>query len=393
MSGLSLRDWIWIFLLGGGSAWILGRYLVRSLRSGRCSGCSDSECASRDKGAATTASCQPLNFTLGETRKGPDRKASGGRLRSSRGNAGSSPTASNGERRKDGRRGPTARQFHGLVAAVAFPFLLLLLVSGIGLLFNQEMGLDRRPLPAALALPLYGDGAGRVVATARDDRGAAVAAVDGVIARTGGNAWHGVAATGPLGTVHDVAWLGDGHLAAATDRGLWISADATQWDYLADGAAGLPAPATRVVVGGGAVWVQTVLGPRRSVDGGVSWQPASGPPPAVLATPPAVAGAAPAGAARAWLTARGWPTWERFTIDLHGGHLLGGRWRAVVLFSWLVLLGLAISGPLVARARRRHTRERAARARARATRATRPPSESHDHGAVQLTQPASNEAR
>jgi len=297
------------------------------------------------------------------------------------------------EERRAGRRGPSARKFHGMVAATAFPFLLLLLASGIGLLFAQEMGLDRRPLPASLALPLYGDAAGRVVATARDDGGEAVAAADGVIVRTAGGGWHGVAATGPLGTVHDVAWLGDGHLAAATDRGIWISADGSQWDYLADGSAGLPGPATRVVVANGGVWAQTALGPRLSVDGGVSWRPATGQPPAALATPPAVAGAAPIGAARAWLTARGWPTWERFAIDLHGGHLLGGRWRAVVLFSWLVLLGLALSGPLVARARRRHARERAARARARAATAARPTSESHDHGAVQLRQPASNGAR
>jgi len=278
------------------------------------------------------------------------------------------------------------------VAAVALPFLLLLLMSGIGLLFTQEMGLDRRPLPATLALPLYGDVAGRVVATARDESGEAVAAADGVIARTGGGGWHGVAATGPLGTVHDLAWLGDGHLAAATDRGIWISADGSQWDYLADGSAGLPQPASRVVVAGGAVWAQTALGPRRSDDGGVSWYLATVPPPTTLATPPTVAGAGPAGAARAWLTARGWPTWERFTIDLHGGHLLGGRWRAVVLFSWLVLLGLAISGPLVARARRRHLRERAARTRARTATGSAPTHPQPERPEVELTRTAGSAA-
>ena len=346
MEAISIRDIIWAVVLGGGAALVLGRYLVRAVRRGRCGGCSEPGCASRDKGEATTGSCQPLNLTFGETRKVSPPKAS----------------PSKDERRKGGRRGPTARQFHGLVAAIAFPFLLLLLASGIGLLFNRELALDHRPLPAALALPLYGGAAGRLVATARSGAGEAVAATDGVIVRGGDGPWHGVAATGPVGTVHDVAWLDGGHLAAATDRGVWISADGSRWDYLADGSAGLPPPASRLVVVDGEVWAQTALGPRVSVDGGVSWQPATAPPPATLTIPPAVEGAAPADAEGAWLTARGWPTWERFTIDIHGGHLLGGRWRGVVLFSWLVLLGLAVSGPLVARGRRRHLRERAARA-------------------------------
>jgi hypothetical protein len=371
MQAISTRDIIWALVLGGGAALVLGRYLVRAVRRGRCAGCSEPGCASRDQGGATTESCRPLNLTLGETRKEPSSKS---------------------ERRKEGRRGPTARQFHGLVAAIAFPFLLLLLASGIGLLFNQEMALDRRPLPAALALPLYGDVGGRPVATARSTLGEAVAAADGVIARNGDSPWHGVAARGPLGTVHDVAWLDDGHLAAATDRGIWISADGTQWDYLADGSAGLPAPASRVVVANGGVWAQTALGPRLSTDGGVSWRPAAGSPPAALAAPPVVAAAPPAGAERAWLTARGWPTWERFTIDLHGGHLLGGRWRGVVLFSWLVLLGLAMSGPLVARARRRHLRERAARARARTATGSAPTHPQPERPGVELTRTAGSAA-
>ncbi len=392
MDAITTRDIIWAVLLGGTAAVVLGRYLVRAVRRGRCAGCSEPGCASRDQGAPTTESCRPLNFTLGERREGPDRKASVGRMRSSRGKAGAGPTASKGEQRREGRRGPTARQFHGMVAVIAFPFLLLLLASGIGLLFAQEISLDRRPLPPFLALPLYGDAAGRPVAVARGEAGEAVAAADGVVVRTGGGPWHGVATTRPLGTVHDVAWLDNGHLAAATGRGVWISADTGRWDYLADGSAGLPTPVTRLAVVDGRVWAQTALGPRLSVDGGVSWRPAAGEPPAALAGPPAVEGAAPADAAEAWLAARGWPTWERFTIDLHGGHLLGGRWRGVVLFSWLVLLGLAMSGPLVARARRRHLRERAARTAARAG-ADAPATAAQQGGAVRLNSSASSEAR
>lgn len=371
MDVITARDIIWAVALGGIAAVVLGRYLVRAVRRGRCAGCSEPGCPSRDTKGATPAACQPLKLTLGE---------------------GPKEASAKGERRKDGRRGPTARQFHGVVAAIAFPFLLLLLASGIGLLFAQEMALDRRPLPPFLALPLYGDVAGRAVAVARGEMGEAVAAADGIVVRTGGGPWRGVAAPRPLGTVHDVAWLDDGHLAAATGRGVWISADGSRWDYLADGGAGLPGPVTRLVVVDGRVWAQTVLGPRLSVDGGVSWRPAAGEPPVALASPPVVEGAAPTGAERAWLAARGWPTWERFTIDIHGGHLLGGRWRGVVLFSWLVLLGLAVSGPLVARARRRHLQERAARAAARAG-ADAPATPSQPDGAVRLDASASTEAR
>ncbi len=379
MNDLSFRDWIWILLLGGGSSWMLGRYIVRSLRRGRCSGCDDTSCATRATGQTPEGGCQPLNLTLGEGRGG-ERPA---------GEAGGETG------RQERRRTPSARRFHTTVAAIAFPFLFLLLASGIGLLFHEEMGLDHRPLPASLALPLYGGGAGRVVATTRGEGGAVVAAEDGVILRAPGGRWHGVAATAPLGAVHDVAWLGDGHLAAATDRGIWISADGRQWDYLADGSAGLPQPAMGLGVSGGVVWAQTALGPRRSEDGGVSWHPATGGLPAALEGAPAVAPALAgplAGAARAWLTARGWPTWERLAIDLHGGHLFGGRWRAVVLFSWVVLLGLAVSGPLVARARRRHQRERAARARARVATTVAAPSLPARRPGMELARTAGNEA-
>ncbi|NCO57868.1 MAG: hypothetical protein GW783_03715 [Deltaproteobacteria bacterium] len=346
MQAISTRDVLWAVVLFGGGAVVLGRYLVRAVRRGRCAGCGVAECPSRaSKGA--TASCQPPHFARGA---GPPRPTGKG-----------TPPVRKGEQRAERRRGPTARQFHGGVAAVAFPLLLILLLSSIGLLFRDALALDRRPLPAWLALPLYGDVAGAVVATARGAAGEAMATAEGVIVRTGQGPWRGVVATGLLGTVHDLAWLGDGHLAAATDRGVWISAGGERWDYLADGGAGLPPPATRLLQSDGALWVRSVLGPRRSTDGGVSWLPATGVEPAGLAGPPMVADLLPAGAERAWLRARGWPTWERFTIDLHGGHLFGGRWRWGVLFSWLLLAGLAISGPLVARARRRHLQERAVR--------------------------------
>ncbi|RMF77331.1 MAG: hypothetical protein D6739_12890, partial [Nitrospirae bacterium] len=282
MNELTLRDWIWIALLGGGAALLLGRYLVRAVRRGRCAGCDDAGCGARGTGRLPEEGCHPLSLHLeGEGEPEPPR-------------------------RRNGRHGSASRRFHKVVAALTLPLLVLLLASGAGLLFREELGLAHRPLPARLALALYGAPAGPVVALATGRDGRAVAAADGVIA-TRGDGWHGVTADRPLGAVHDVAWLPGGRLAAATDRGVWLSAEGRRWDYLADGAAGLPSPVTRLVVAAGRVWAATPLGPYRSDDGGVSWHAATGPAPAALAAPPA-RGPAPAGAAAAWLAARGWPS-------------------------------------------------------------------------------------
>jgi len=76
-------------------------------------------------------------------------------------------------------------------------------------------------------------------------------------------------------------------------------------------------------------------------------------------------GSPPVGSTAALLEARGWPTWERLVIDLHAGNLFGGRWRYVVILSWCLLVGLTVSGPVVAQKRRQHLKEREAARAAR----------------------------
>jgi len=219
-----------------------------------------------------------------------------------------------------------------------------------------------------VALSLYGPTAGPVLATAERGERIAVAVEDGVITRLGSGPWRGVRWTAGGFRVRDVAWLPGGQLACATDGGVWISADATSWDYRADSAAGVPGAVTRLAVSGGRVWAQTVLGPRVSEDGGVSWQGPDGTPPVglTLVTEETEMGSPPIGSRAALLEARGWPTWERLAIDLHAGNLFGGRWRYVVILSWCLLVGLAVSGPMVAQKRRQHLREREASRAARA---------------------------
>jgi hypothetical protein len=346
MSELSLRDLAWMVLLGGGAAAYLGRYVYRAVQRGRCAGCGPTSLATPiAPGTSKNATPQKLNFRL-----------------AAKGNGGGEGARRNGS--KSG--GP--RALHRTIGLLGLPLILLLLVSGFALLFAQDLRLADRPLPVRLALSLYGPTSEPVVATAERGARIAVAVEDGVITRLGSGPWRGVRWTAGGFRVRDVAWLPGGQLACATDGGVWISADTTSWDYRADSAAGVPGAVSRLVVVEGRVWAQTVLGPRVSEDGGISWQGADQAPPARLAAaaPEAEMGPPPVGSTAALLEARGWPTWERLVIDLHAGNLFDGRWRYVVLLSWCLLVGLAVSGPVVAQRRRQHLKERDAARAARA---------------------------
>jgi hypothetical protein len=350
MPQLSIRDVVWMVLLGGGAAAYLGRYLYRAVQRGRCVGCDpDGTCRSEDQGAAGSSVPKPLKFGA------------------------SVGTNGNGARR-NGRKTSGPRGAHRLIGLLGLPLIVLLLASGFALLFTDDLHLGDRPLPVRTALWLYGPTAARVVARAERGARVALAVEDGVIMRLGNGPWRGVRWTAGGFRVHDVAWLPSGQLACATDGGVWISADGTSWDYRADSAAGVPGAVTRLVVADGRVWAQTVLGPRVSTDGGVSWRRPEGvAPPLLMAAPEGASGPPPVGSTAALLEARGWPTWERLAIDLHAGNLFGGRWRYVVILSWCLLLGLAISGPAVAHRRRQHLKEREAARRARAEQEKRRP--------------------
>jgi hypothetical protein len=346
MSDLSIRDVVWMVLLGGAAAAYLGWWLFRAVQRGRCAGCEPTGTCCTPKPARSEGSGhQPLHFRIGGKRKpgGPVTRANGNK-------AGGSRTV------------------HRLIGLLGLPLIFLLLASGFALLFANDLHLADRPLPRRLALALYGSSAGQVVAEATAGEHLAVAVADGVITRVGNGPWRGVRWTTGAFRVRDVAWLPMGQLACATDGGVWISADGTTWDYRADSAAGLPGAVSRLAVADGRIWAQSVLGPRVSDDGGVSWHAPDGTPPPALADrgEPAME-SPPVGASAAWLQARGWPTWEKLVIDLHAGNLFGGRWRYVVLLSWGLLLGLAISGPVVAQRRRQHLKEREAARAARRT--------------------------
>jgi hypothetical protein len=270
--------------------------------------------------------------------------------------------------RRNGPKTSRPRATHRIIGLLGLPLILLLLASGFALLFAEELGLGDRPLPVRAALWLYGPTGARVVASAERGDRLALAVEDGVIIRLGHGPWRGVRWTAGSFRVHDVAWLPGGQLACATDGGVWISADGTSWDYRADSAAGVPGAVARLAVADGRVWARTALGPRVSADGGISWQAADGAAPGILGVAPEGSGSVPVGSTAALLEARGWPTWERLAIDLHAGNLFDGRWRYVVILSWCLLLGLAISGPAVAHRRRQHLKEREAARLARAER-------------------------
>jgi len=345
MSALSIRDVAWMVVLGGGAAAYLARYVYRAVQRGRCAGCGPtSPGGATGPGVAKNATPQRLNFQL-----------------AAKGNGGDGA-------RRNGNRASGPRVLHRAIGLLGLPLILLLLVSGFALLFAEDLHLADRPLPVRLALSLYGPTAGQVVATAERGERLAVAVEDGVITRFGHGPWRGVRWTAGGFRVRDVAWLPGGQLACATDGGVWISADATSWDYRADSAAGVPGSVSRLVVIEGRVWAQTVLGPRVSDDGGVSWQGGDASPPAALtvAAEEGEGGSPPVGSTTALLEARGWPTWERLAIDLHAGNLFGGRWRYAVILSWCLLVGLAVSGPMVAQKRRQHLKEREAARAARA---------------------------
>jgi hypothetical protein len=347
MSELSIRDVAWMVVLGGGAAAYLGRYVYRAVQHGRCAGCGlTSPGGPTVPGVSKGSTPQVLNFQMGPQRNG-----------------GGDGAPRNGSRTS----GP--RAVHRAIGLLGLPLILLLLASGFALLFAEDLHLADRPLPVRLALSLYGPAAGQVVATAERGERIAVAVEDGVITRLGSGPWRGVRWTAGGFRVRDVAWLPGGQLACATDGGVWISADATSWDYRADSAAGVPGGVSQLAVIDGRVWAQTVLGPRVSVDGGISWQGGDGPPPPApaAAVEEAEMGLPPVGSTAALLEARGWPTWERLAIDLHAGNLFGGRWRYVVILSWCLLVGLAVSGPMVAQKRRQHLKEREAARAARAT--------------------------
>jgi len=331
-------------VLGGGAAAYLGRYVYRAVQRGRCAGCGPTAAGSPTvPGISKGSAPQVLKFQMGAKSNGDDT-------------------------RRNGNRNGGSRAVHRAIGLLGLPLILLLLVSGFALLFAEDLRLAERPLPVRFALSLYGPTAGAVVATAERGERIAVAVEDGVIARRGSGPWRGVRWTAGGFRVRDVAWLPGGQLACATDGGVWISADATTWDYRADSAAGVPGAVTRLAVAEGRVWAQTVLGPRVSDDGGVSWQGGDGTPPAALTevAEEAEMGSPPVGSTAALLEARGWPTWERLAIDLHAGNLFGGRWRYVVILSWGLLVGLAVSGPMVAQKRRQHRKEREAARAARA---------------------------
>jgi len=347
MTELSIRDLAWMVVLGGGAAAYLGRYVYRAVQRGRCAGCGPTGTGSPTvPGVSKASGPQVLNFQMG-----------------TKGNGGGEGARPNGS--KTGG----SRAVHRAIGLLGLPLILLLLVSGFALLFTQDLRLADRPLPVRLALSLYGPNAAQVVATAERGERIAVAVDDGVITRLGSGPWRGVRWTAGGFRVRDVAWLPGGQLACATDGGVWISADATSWDYRADSAAGVPGAVSRLAVTEGRIWAQTVLGPRVSTDGGVSWQGGEGTPPAALTELPEEAemGSPPVGSTAALLEARGWPTWERLAIDLHAGNLFAGRWRYVVILSWCLLVGLAVSGPMVAQKRRQHLKEREAARAARAT--------------------------
>jgi hypothetical protein len=338
MSELSIGDLVWMVLLGGGAAAYLGRYFYRAVQRGRCAGCDPAGACGPDESIASGDSTpRPLKFQVT-----------------------TGPRGGVADERPNARKTSRSRGVHRAIGLLGLPLILLLLASGFALLFSDALHLADRPLPVRVALRLYGPTAMQVVASAERGDRVAVAVEDGVITRLGNGPWRGVRWTAGGYRVHDVAWLPGGNLACATDGGVWISADGTSWDYRADGAAGVPGAVTRLAVVDGRVWAQTVLGPRVSADGGVSWQQPDGVAPGLLAAAPEGSGATPVGATPALLEARGWPTWERLAIDLHAGNLFEGRWRYVVILSWCLLFGLALSGPVVAHRRRQHLKEREA---------------------------------
>jgi hypothetical protein len=344
MPELVIRDVVWMVLLGGGAAAYLGRYFYRAVQRGRCAGCGPMvTCKPAEEETPAASAPQTLKFQATSGTNGWENGA-----------------------RRNGRKTGGPRGVHRVIGLLGLPLILLLLASGFALLFSEDLRLSDRPLPVRAALWLYGPAAARVVARAEGGDRLALAVEDGVITRLGHGPWRGVRWTAGGFRVHDVAWLPGGQLACATDGGVWISADGTSWDYRADGAVGVPGEVTRLAVVDDRVWAQTVLGPRVSADGGVSWQGSDGAAPGLLTTEPDGAGAAPVGSTAALLEARGWPTWERLAIDLHGGNLFDGRWRYVVILSWCLLCGLAISGPVAAHSRRQHLKEREAARLARA---------------------------